>query len=150
MDAMERCPCSSGLPYGECCGPLHAGAGSAGAVNAGAVHAGAVHAPTAEALMRSRFSAFAVGDTDYLLDTWHPSTRPASLDLDDDTRWIRLDIVSRTAGGPFDERGEVAFEARFRSRTSAERGVLREHSRFLRESGRWYYVDGDVGPTMTP
>jgi SEC-C motif domain protein len=128
MDGMVRCPCSSGLPYGECCGPLHAGSATA---------------PTAEALMRSRFSAFAVGDADYLLASWHPSTRPASLDLDSETRWIRLDIVDRTAGGPFDDRGEVAFEARYRG--PEERGVLRERSRFVREGGRWFYVDGDVG-----
>jgi SEC-C motif domain protein len=123
-----RCPCGSGLTYGECCGPVHAGAATA---------------PTAEALMRSRFSAFAVGDEAYLLASWHPSTRPASIDLDGDTRWLRLDIIAKSEGGPFDERGEVVFEARYRS--AGERGVLRERSRFLRESGRWYYVDGDVG-----
>lgn len=129
MDATTRCPCSSGLPYGECCGPIHAGSATA---------------PTAQALMRSRFSAFAVGDADYLRESWHPSTRPASVDLDADTRWLRLDIVSTAAGGPFDDRGEVTFEARYRT-ADGERGVLRERSRFLRERGRWYYVDGDLG-----
>ncbi|ARJ06471.1 UPF0225 protein [Cnuibacter physcomitrellae] len=129
MDDAGRCPCSSGLPYGECCGPIHAGS---------------VVAPTAQALMRSRFSAFAVGDAAYLLDSWHPSTRPASVDLEEDTRWLRLDILSTSAGGPFDDRGEVAFEARYRT-AEGERGVLRERSRFVRERGRWYYVDGDVG-----
>jgi SEC-C motif domain protein len=123
-----RCPCGSGLTYGECCGPVHAGAATA---------------PTAEALMRSRFSAFAVGDEAYLLASWHPSTRPASIDLDADIRWLRLDIIAKSEGGPFDERGEVVFEARYRS--AGERGVLRERSRFVREGGRWYYVDGDVG-----
>lgn len=129
MDDAARCPCSSGLPYGECCGPIHAGS---------------VAAPTAQALMRSRFSAFAVGDAAYLFDSWHPSTRPASVDLEEDTRWLRLDILSTSAGGPFDDRGEVAFEARYRT-AEGDRGVLRERSRFVRERGRWYYVDGDVG-----
>ncbi len=128
MDGTARCPCSSGLQYGECCGPIHTGSAPA---------------PTAQALMRSRFSAFAVGDADYLLESWHPSTRPADLDLDADTRWLRLDIVSTSAGGPFDDRGEVAFEARYRT-ADGERGVLRERSRFVREHGRWYYLDGDV------
>lgn len=84
--------------------------------------------------MRSRFSAFAVGDADYLLATWHPSTRPATLDLDPDTRWYRLDILDRTAGGPLDVRGTVEFEAFFRG------GSQRENSYFVREGGRWYYL----------
>jgi SEC-C motif-containing protein len=122
----ERCPCLSGNPYDECCGPLHAGA----------------PAPTAERLMRSRFSAFALGLPRYLLDSWHPSTRPASLDLDPEQRWTRLDILATRSGGPFDSSGTVAFRAWWRSDT--ERGILEETSEFVRESGRWYYVDGVV------
>lgn len=122
----DRCPCLSGNPYGECCGPLHAGA----------------PAPTAERLMRSRFTAFALGLPEYLLATWHPSTRPASLDLDDTQRWARLDIVATRAGGPFDTSGTVAFRAFWRS--AGERGVLEETSDFVREDGRWLYVDGVV------
>ncbi len=122
----DRCPCLSGNPYGECCGPLHAGA----------------PAPTAERLMRSRFTAFALGLPEYLLATWHPSTRPSSLDLDDTQRWTRLDIVGTRAGGPFDTAGSVAFRAYWRS--ADERGVLEETSDFVREDGRWLYVDGVV------
>lgn len=92
--------------------------------------------------MRSRYTAFALGDVEYLRRSWHPSTRPARLDLDDDVRWLRLDIIARTAGGPFDAEGVVEFEAIHR--TAAGRGVLHECSRFLREDGRWYYLDGDV------
>jgi SEC-C motif-containing protein len=97
--------------------------------------------------MRSRYSAFALGLPGYLLATWHPSTRPATLELDGATRWRRLDVVRTTAGGPFDEDGTVDFEARFAEggQRNPQRGVLREHSRFVREDGRWYYVDGDVG-----
>lgn len=121
-----RCPCLSGNPYGECCGPLHAGAA----------------APTAERLMRSRFTAFALGLPDYLLQTWHPTTRPSSLTLDPSQRWQRLDIVSASSGGPFDTRGTVTFRAWWRS--DGERGVLEETSTFVREGGRWSYVDGVV------
>ncbi|WP_344300299.1 YchJ family protein [Sinomonas flava] len=125
-----RCPCGSGDTYGACCGRFHSGL------------AQGVSAPTAEALMRSRYSAYALGDTTYLLATWHPSTRPATLELDTSTRWRRLDVVRTTAGGPFDTEGTVDFEARFVD--EGGRGVLREHSRFVREEGRWYYVDGDA------
>jgi SEC-C motif-containing protein len=95
--------------------------------------------------MRSRYSAFAVGDTAYLLATWHPSTRPVDLDLDDDLEWRRLDVVRTEAGGPFDTTGVVEFVAHHRSRTDpSDRGRLHEVSRFVREDDRWRYVDGDV------
>ncbi len=119
-----RCPCLSGLPYGECCAPLHRGERVA---------------PTAEQLMRSRFSAFAVGDAAYLLLTWHPTTRPASLEVDERMRWYRLDIVATVRGGPLDTRGEVEFAAHWR--TPDDRGVQRERSAFVREGGRWFYLD---------
>lgn len=90
--------------------------------------------------MRSRFSAFAVGDPDYLLATWHPSTRPATLELDADRRWYRLDIIATREGGPFDRAGVVEFEAFHRGPGGA--GSQREASTFLREGGRWFYVDG--------
>lgn len=121
-----RCPCLSGNPYGECCGPLHAGA----------------VAPTAERLMRSRFSAFALGLPEYLLLTWHPRTRPAGLELDPSQRWTRLDVLATTSGGPFDSQGTVTFRAWWRS--DDERGTLEETSDFVREQGRWFYVDGVV------
>ncbi|MFH5823376.1 YchJ family protein [Georgenia sp. AZ-5] len=125
----SRCPCLSGETYGACCGRFHAG-----------LAAGGPHAATAEALMRSRYSAFAVGDAAYLRGTWHPSTRPDHLELDDVT-WRRLDIVRVVAGGPFDEAGVVEFVAHYRS--DAGMGQVHEVSRFVREDGRWFYVDGD-------
>jgi SEC-C motif-containing protein len=123
----SRCPCLSGLPYAECCGPLHRGERTA---------------PTAETLMRSRYSAFAVGDAAYLLATWHPSTRPEALELDDATRWRRLDVLAASAGGPFDRTGTVEFRAHYRDADGA--GSLHEVSRFVREDGAWSYVDGDA------
>jgi SEC-C motif-containing protein len=96
--------------------------------------------------MRSRYSAFAVGDAAYLLATWLVPTRPRSLDLDEDLEWRRLDVVRTEAGGPFDATGVVEFVAHHRSRTDpAERGRLHEVSRFVREGDRWFYADGVVG-----
>lgn len=93
--------------------------------------------------MRSRFTAFALGDAEHLRATWHPTTRPADLELDPGLRWYRLDITSVTGGGLFDDRGEVSFRAFHRSDDG--RGVLTERSTFLREDGRWFYVDGVIG-----
>jgi SEC-C motif-containing protein len=93
--------------------------------------------------MRSRFTAFAVGDSDYLSRSWHPRTRPESLDLDESMRWYRLDIESASKGSLFDSDGEVTFTAFYRVKGSGA-GTLREHSRFERLDGRWVYVDGVV------
>lgn len=98
-------------------------------------------APTAVRLMRSRFTAFAISDAGHLLRTWHSSTRPGHLDLDDDVRWLRLDILGQVQGGPFDVDGIVEFEAFFRQ--SGERGSMRERSRFVREERVWFYVDAE-------
>lgn len=92
--------------------------------------------------MRSRYTAFVVVDAAYLLRSWHPTTRPAQLELDAHLRWLRLDILAKHAGGPFDTEGIVEFEAIHRDATG--RGVLHERSRFVREDGQWLYVDGDV------
>lgn len=124
--ASDRCPCTGGDVFGSCCGPV--------------IVTGV--APTAVRLMRSRFTAFALGDETHLLRTWHPSTRPADLGLDDATRWLRLDILAQERGGPFDVDGIVEFEAFYRD--AAGRGSLRERSRFVREEHTWLYVDGDV------
>jgi SEC-C motif domain protein len=94
-------------------------------------------APTAESLMRARFSAFAVGDPAYLLASWHPSTRPTSLELDATVRWYRLDVIDTVAGGPLDTSGIVEFEAFYRGEPA---GSQRERSAFSRERGRWYYL----------
>ncbi|MGF6821128.1 SEC-C motif-containing protein [Microbacterium sp. ZKA21] len=122
-----RCPCLSGDTFENCCGPI---------LDGGA-------APTAERLMRSRFTAFARGDAAHLLRTWHPSTRPVDLDLDDGIRWTRLDVLETTRGGPFDRDGVVLFEAFFREGGVA--GSMRERSRFVREGRAWLYVDGVPG-----
>ena len=120
-----RCPCLSGSTYDECCGPFHAGAAAA---------------PTAERLMRSRYSAYAVGDVAYLLRSWHPLTRPADLTLDPELRWYRLDILAISRGGMLDTEGTVEFRAHFKAADGA--GSQHETSRFARHSGAWVYVDG--------
>jgi SEC-C motif domain protein len=119
----DRCPCLSGETFGECCAPLILGKR---------------HAPTAERLMRSRYTSFAIGDTRYLLATWDPATRPESLELDPSIRWYRLDIVRTSAGGPFDSDGIVEFRAHYRlGRTSGEQ---HETSHFHRVDRRWLFV----------
>jgi SEC-C motif-containing protein len=120
---MMNCPCGTGVTYQECCGPYHR-----------AVRA----APTAEALMRSRFSAYARRDADYVRRSWHPSTRPRTLELPADLRWVRLEILDRTNGGLFDTDGTVRFDAHYLD--GDQPGVLREDSRFTRERGEWRYV----------
>ncbi|MDX3234619.1 YchJ family metal-binding protein [Streptomyces sp. ME03-5709C] len=118
-------PCPCGLPagYGECCGRYHSGEAAA---------------PTAEALMRSRFSAYAVGDAAYVLRTWHPRTRPADLDLGDGLRWERLEILGTTDGTAFHSEGTVAFRAHYSLRGNHD--VMEENSRFVRHDGAWVYV----------
>ncbi|MEU7589669.1 YchJ family protein [Micromonospora sp. NPDC049230] len=120
------CPCGSGQAYADCCAP---------------VHGGDAQAPTAEALMRSRFSAFALGDTGYLLRSWHSSTRPQVLDLSPGQRWTRLEIVDAERGGLLDTTGTVTFHAHYRD--AGRPGTMTERSRFVREDGRWVYLDGD-------
>jgi SEC-C motif domain protein len=124
MPRSAMCPCGSGEPVAACCGRLHSGQ---------------VRAATAEQLMRSRFSAFALGEQAYLLSSWHPSTRPKRLRLDPASEWTHLEIVGRTGGGPFDTEGTVEFRAHHRA--GGETGVLHENSRFVREDGAWLYVD---------
>ena len=89
--------------------------------------------------MRSRFSAFAVGDTAYLLRSWHSSTRPARLSLDPGTRWTRLEILDTSDGGPFHTSGTVRFRAHYRERGAGEQ-FMEENSTFSREDGAWVYV----------
>jgi SEC-C motif domain protein len=92
--------------------------------------------------MRSRYTAFARGLPEYLLATWHPSTRPATLELDAGTVWRRLQIVDTVAGGEADAEGVVEFRASYRDAGGA--GLLEERSRFVRVDGRWVYLDGVV------
>ena len=93
--------------------------------------------------MRSRFTAFAVGDAPYLLRSWHTSTRPHDIELDADLRWTRLDILETEEGGPFDTNGIVSFEAFYRE--SGVQASMKERSRFIREDGVWSYLDGAPG-----
>jgi SEC-C motif-containing protein len=123
------CPCGLGESYQDCCGRLHRGE---------------AEAPTAEALMRSRFSAFAVGDEAYLLRTWHPSTRPRRVELDTEHEWLRLDIVEKHRGGLLDADGTVEFRAHHR--LGGRPGTLDEHSRFARNGGVWQYI-GAIAPS---
>jgi SEC-C motif-containing protein len=87
--------------------------------------------------MRSRYTAFAVGDVAYLERTWHSSTRPARLELDGATRWTGLEVLGTTGGGPFHTEGTVEFRAHYRER-GADRS-MRENSAFVRENGDWVY-----------
>ncbi|GAB3662429.1 YchJ family protein [Glycomyces tarimensis] len=119
------CPCATGLAYSECCGRLHSGAAKA---------------DTAEALMRSRYSAFAVGDAAYLLWTWHPDTRPAELELADDRKWTGLEILETSGGTAFHAEATVAFRAHFRDADGA--GTQSEVSEFVRQGGMWLYRSG--------
>ncbi|MGP3957866.1 YchJ family protein [Nonomuraea sp. 3N208] len=117
--------CLCGLPasYEDCCGKLHRGEAAA---------------TTAEQLMRSRFTAFGVGDEAYLLGTWHPAARPARLDLDKRVRWVRLEILETTGGSVIHTEGTVRFRAHYVDR--GRPGEMEEHSRFVRLDGRWVYA----------
>jgi len=123
---MSACPCGSSQAYPACCGRWHDGAA----------------ALTAEALMRSRYSAFVLGLEPYLLATWHASTRPAALNLaaDGDTKWLGLEV--RKACNQDDDHATVEFVARYRIAGRGHR--LHELSRFVREDGRWFYIDGEM------
>jgi SEC-C motif-containing protein len=94
---------------------------------------------TAEALMRSRFEAFKNGDAAWLLASWHPSTRPATLDLTNNPAWRGLQIVDTVAGRPTDDDGIVEFKATYIVKGKVQ--VMHERSRFVRVDGRWYYLD---------
>ncbi|WP_086563973.1 YchJ family protein [Streptomyces africanus] len=117
----RSCPCGLPQPYEACCGRYHSGAA----------------APTAEALMRSRYCAFVKGDAGYLLRTWHPRTRPGTLELDPRMRWTGLEILDASGGSAFHAVGTVEFRASYRG------GSLHERSRFERVDGAWVYVDGE-------
>ncbi len=95
--------------------------------------------------MRSRYCAYVLDKAPYLLDTWHPDTRPASLDLDPQQRWLGLKILATTGGREQEQDGTVEFVARFKE---AGRGYrLHETSRFVRTSAGWLYLDGTRGAT---
>jgi SEC-C motif-containing protein len=120
--ASTSCPCGGGQ-YDSCCGRWHRGA----------------PAPTAAELMRSRYSAYALGLSDYLAATWHPRTRPLLSELESDgaARWLGLELRAAQEHG---DEATVEFVARYKTGGRAHR--LHEVSRFLREQGRWFYLDG--------
>ena len=126
---LTPCPCGrtnakgQSLALDACCGPYHSGQ----------------TAPDAESLMRSRYSAFVRGDVPYLLATWHSSQRPAELKLETGGKWLGLQIKQHRSTG--EHSAEVEFVARFRVGGKAVR--QHERSRFVREEGHWFYVDGD-------
>lgn len=126
---VQQCPCGRAQPFTDCCGPYISGE-----------HAAA----TAEALMRSRYVAYVLENEAYLLSTWHPSTRPSSLQLSNEaaTKWLGLKIVDTRHGSATDSKGSVEFVARYKIAGKATR--LHETSRFVREQGKWYYLDGDL------
>ena len=96
-------------------------------------------APDAESLMRSRYTAFVLEDVEYLKATWHVSEQPEQLDFDPASKWLGLTVKDAQSTG--EDKAEVEFVARYRVAGRAVR--LHERSRFVREDGRWYYVDGD-------
>ena len=130
---IDSCPCGMGADYTDCCGQLHGGQ----------------PATTAEQLMRSRYSAFVRGDPHYLRASWHPSTRPAELSLDADAgrRWLGLTVIADRVIDA--EHASVEFVAR--SRVGGQPATRHhERSRFVREDGRWLYLDGVVSPVKAP
>ena len=126
---MEDCPCGTGFPYTDCCGPLIRGASPA---------------DTAEDLMRSRFTAFAKGLWDYLEQTKYPDGQELSAwhktkFMHDDISWTKLDIIDVKKGGVSDEDGEVSFVAHYVE--NGEKKTLQEVSRFIKEEGKWFYSE---------
>lgn len=125
----KPCPCGRPVTYADCCGRLHVGQ----------------IAPDAETLMRSRYTAYVLNNEAYLLASWHASTRPASLDLSSPAeaqpapQWLGLEVKRSIPAG---DAATVEFVARYRRNGRAVR--LHEVSRFVREDGRWFYVDGDI------
>jgi SEC-C motif-containing protein len=130
---VRDCPCGrrdaagQALAYAQCCGPY---------LDGYAHHP----APDAETLMRSRYTAFVLERADYLLATWHASKRPSQVSFDPGVKWLGLEVRDHRVIDA--DHAEVEFVARQRDRSG--RAVrLHERSRFVREGGRWYYVDGD-------
>jgi len=134
---MTPCPCGSGRKLDDCCGAIIAGAS----------------APTAEALMRSRYSAFTLGHIDYLGDTLAPEARSDFDPIEagntaSEAAWQGLEVRAVTDGGPDDETGSVEFVARFR--LNGEPRVHHELAQFRREQGRWVCSGGDMNPKGPP
>lgn len=122
------CPCGSDKIYQQCCAPFHSGQ---------------KNAATAELLMRSRYTAFVLKKSAYLLNTWASDTRPDTLALkNEQTRWIGLKILAKEKGGPGDDQGSVTFQAHYLLGSSIY--TMEERSIFFRTDSRWYYKDGET------
>ncbi len=127
-----RCPCESGSDYTECCHPYHTGR---------------FYASRAVELMRSRYSAYALGEIRYLVETTHPSARCTGLEATyrtsaESIQWIGLEVLSTSQGGERDKTGKVEFKADYIQ--GGAHSIHHERSRFKRHAGRWHYVDGQV------
>ncbi|BBP43572.1 YchJ family protein [Thiosulfativibrio zosterae] len=126
---MQLCPCGSNESYQNCCQPYHQGT---------------LWPRTAEALMRSRYSAFALQNADYLLKTWAKTTRPGQFSFEKGLIWQGLEIVEVVKGQIKDKRGQVHFKASYRLEPN-ESGILEELSQFKKDSaGHWMYIDGEI------
>ncbi len=126
--ASVDCPCGSGASYASCCGRIHD-------------QGGAGLGTQAVALMRARYSAHVRHDEAFLLQSWHPDTRPDAVSFGPDLHWLGLDIVEIVGGTSIDNDGIVEFKARFTVKGD-EPGELHERSRFVRLAGQWQYLDG--------
>ncbi len=125
--ATGNCPCNSGKNYKECCKPYHKGS---------------KEPKTALLLMRARYSAYIKGRDEFLLDTWHSSTRPETLPIDPNMKWTSLEIQDIVDGTESDERGYVTFYVRFIKDDFP--GAMTEVSEFVKESGKWFYLNGVI------
>lgn len=125
------CPCGLDT-YARCCGRWH---GAPGGLDL------APPAPDAVTLMRSRYSAYALGRADYVLATWHPTTRPGRIEMPAGLRWLGLTVRAQAQTDA--DHASVAFVARSRQGGGLAHRLV-ETSRFVREAGRWWYLDGDV------
>lgn len=124
----DACPCGSGNVYAKCCKSYHDGN----------------PVPSAEALMRARYTAYCLGHENYLVQTWHPGSRPKRINLGDDNviQWTRLDIIRAEQGGANDKLGIIEFKAFYD--IEGKTGYLHETGNFVKEDNQWYYFDGEI------
>jgi SEC-C motif domain protein len=137
VTATSPCPCTSGRSYGECCEPFLSGK---------------ANPPTAEALMRARYTAYAIGQVDYVASTDDPGSREkfdktAAEAWSSKSEWLGLDVIAKEAGGANDQEGVVEFAAKFK--LGGKEHAHRERSRFKRIEGKWHYIDGEK-PAVKP
>jgi SEC-C motif domain protein len=128
LNPTTPCLCGSTIAYGDCCQPFHLGEKIPS---------------TAQALMRSRYTAYALQNGAYLQATWDATKRPESIDFSrENIEWLRLEITETKKGGAKDAKGLVTFKAFYIQ--NAEEHVMNEISRFTKHEGRWFYLDGVI------